>query len=369
MESARRASAIHEKRTGRALRITEADVINEEMYEEINDMPREYRRLNAHLQTQSTDFDRRLLAYLSTQMATRQAVSNCWQNDQSLFDPSGVNSGTPQESPSHRPSGSPATGGMINYRQSPCPLTTQEAPWRQHGRSASTYVPGFDQQYPPSLFSSPLSGGRYMFFPPVSTLQPPYLTPTMPVDAHNSGSMSRIDSAVDMIGSPEHLQHSTLSTDNDPKLSTQPRQGHSGYSVEPLSATLSLDGQQFFTSSPQALNHHSSSQPMSSPSQNFTNRRYSYNPNGKQKVAPSSVPHLHSNHLTTTALPGSGHASASSSPLRSGMNYGSRPSTSYGGALSQTCHDAGGMGPDGTFTRDALEESSDAIAAPIPKES
>ena len=43
MESARRASALHEKRTGRALRITEADVINEEMYEEINaDIMNEY---------------------------------------------------------------------------------------------------------------------------------------------------------------------------------------------------------------------------------------------------------------------------------------------------------------------------------------
>lgn len=362
MESARRASAIHEKRTGRALRITEADVINEEMYEEVNDLPSEYRRLNAHLQTQSSEFDRRLLAYLSTQMATRQAVSNCWQNDQSLFDPSGVNAGTPQEPSSHGPSGSSVTGGMINYRQAPYPLATQEAHWRQHGRSASTYVPGFDQQYPPSLFSSPLSGGRHMSLPSDSTQQPPYPISTMPMDAHNSGNMSRIDSAVDMVGSPQHLQHPTLPNGNDPKLSTQPWQAQSGYSVEPLSTTLPLDGQQFLTGSPQALNYHASSHPMSSPSQNFTNRRYSYNPNGKQKVTPSSLPHLHSNHLTTTALPGSGHASASSSPLRSDMNYGSRPATSYGGALSQTCHDAGGMGPDGTFTRNVLEESSDAIA-------
>lgn len=42
--------------------------------------------------------------------------------------------------------------------------------------------------------------------------------------------------------------------------------------------------------------------------------------------------------------------------MRSDFDYKSRPSTSYGGALSQACHDAGGLGPDGTLTRNALEE-------------
>lgn len=76
LESARRASEIHQKRTGRALRVTEADVLDDEMYEEINALPAEYRRLNAHLQMQTprVDFDRRLLSYLSTQVATREAV-------------------------------------------------------------------------------------------------------------------------------------------------------------------------------------------------------------------------------------------------------------------------------------------------------
>ncbi|RHZ82248.1 hypothetical protein Glove_110g110 [Diversispora epigaea] len=37
IESARKASEIHKKRTGKALRITPEDVRNEEMYQEIND--------------------------------------------------------------------------------------------------------------------------------------------------------------------------------------------------------------------------------------------------------------------------------------------------------------------------------------------
>lgn len=292
MESARRASAIHEKRTGRALRITEADVINEEMYEEINDLPTEYRRLNAHLHTASADFDRRLLAYLSCQMATRQAVSNCWQNEQSHFDPRGVNFGMPREPSSHEPSASPTAGSMINYRQAPYPLTMQDVPWAHHGRSASTYVPGFDQQYlQPMLSNSPIVG-RHMPLPSDSIMQPPFSNSRTPINAINANNISRVDSAAEMTASPQHLQRPTLHTINDPKSSNQPWQPQSRYPVEPLSATLPLDGQQFFTSNPQAFNPNANHQHMSSPSQNFTNRRYSYKPNGKQKPAPNPLPHL-----------------------------------------------------------------------------
>ena len=75
VESARRASEIHKRRTGRTLRITEQDVINEEMYEEEDDnLPMQYRRLTAHLQTGSADLNRRLAAYLTNQVAMRNAA-------------------------------------------------------------------------------------------------------------------------------------------------------------------------------------------------------------------------------------------------------------------------------------------------------
>ncbi len=75
VESARRASEIHKRRTGRALRVTEQDVINEEMYEEEDDeLPFQYRRLTAHLQTGSADFNRRLAAYLTNHVAMRTAL-------------------------------------------------------------------------------------------------------------------------------------------------------------------------------------------------------------------------------------------------------------------------------------------------------
>ena len=75
VESARRASEIHKRRTGRSLRVTEQDVVNEEMYEEEDDdLPSQYRRLTASLNTSSSDFNRRLATYLTTNVAMREAL-------------------------------------------------------------------------------------------------------------------------------------------------------------------------------------------------------------------------------------------------------------------------------------------------------
>ncbi|KAL8738534.1 MAG: hypothetical protein Q9181_000694 [Wetmoreana brouardii] len=81
VESARRASEIHKRRTGRSLRVTEQDVVNEEMYEEEDDdLPMQYRRLTAHLQTGSVDFNRRLSAYLTNHVAMRSALDQAITN-------------------------------------------------------------------------------------------------------------------------------------------------------------------------------------------------------------------------------------------------------------------------------------------------
>ncbi|CAI6338496.1 unnamed protein product [Periconia digitata] len=72
IESARRASDIHKKRTGRGLRVTEQDVINEEMYEEEDDdLPTQYQRLNAHLHTSSQVFNKKLQDYIAAQTGVR----------------------------------------------------------------------------------------------------------------------------------------------------------------------------------------------------------------------------------------------------------------------------------------------------------
>lgn len=59
------------------MRVTEQDVVNEEMYEEEDDdIPAQYRRLTAHLQTGSPDFNRRLAAYLTNTVAMRTALED-----------------------------------------------------------------------------------------------------------------------------------------------------------------------------------------------------------------------------------------------------------------------------------------------------
>lgn len=70
VQSARMASEIHRRRTGRGLKVTEEIVVKEEMYEEEeDDLPRQYKYLTAHLQTNSPAMNNRVNAYITTQAA------------------------------------------------------------------------------------------------------------------------------------------------------------------------------------------------------------------------------------------------------------------------------------------------------------
>jgi hypothetical protein len=326
MESARRASDIHKKRTGRALRVTEADVVNEEMYEEINDLPSEYRRLNAHLQTQSADFDRRLLSYLATQMGTRQVVSDCWQNQHSYYNTHGVNLSMLQEPSRHMASSHAATGIAANHRQAPYPHAAQSMNPRQHVRSASTaapYAPGVGQQQLQSPFASPRNDARHMSFPPNSIMQPPLTKPGVFTGSRSLDDVPRADSAVDLTGSPQYIQQPTSGSTNSSQPHHQSWQAPGGDPRQPLSAALPLDSQQFFLQNSQVSRADES---RSSPSHDFTDHRYSYNPNGKPRPAVDSPARLH------CATPSnSGPSSSCPSPLRLNTDQGSRPFNSSGG--------------------------------------
>lgn len=139
VESARRASEIHKRRTGRSLRVTEQDVINEEMYEEEDDdLPLQYRRLTAHLQTGSADFNRRLAAYLTNQVAMRSAMDQMVQNSYAQSYPG--NPQYPQNTfqspmmPQHGLVQSP----MSPYRPGPYPSPHQPNFRNMHNRAYST---------------------------------------------------------------------------------------------------------------------------------------------------------------------------------------------------------------------------------------
>ncbi|MCJ1477127.1 hypothetical protein MMC13_005798 [Lambiella insularis] len=169
VESARRASEIHKRRTGRSLRVTEQDVVNEEMYEEEDDdLPLQYRRLTAHLQTGSADFNRRLAAYLTNHVAMRsaldQAITNSYaqqypnapqfaHNQQTMYPSPLTTQGLPQQSyqPQQVTQQSPHP-----YRQSPYP--TPGAPgYRQHSHNRSS-LSSTSLDLPGQMQVSPVEG-------------------------------------------------------------------------------------------------------------------------------------------------------------------------------------------------------------------
>ncbi|KAH0599145.1 hypothetical protein MHUMG1_03260 [Metarhizium humberi] len=84
VQSARQASEIHKKRTGKGFKITEDIVMKEEMYEEEDDdMPRSLHLLTAHMATQSPQMNSRLESYLANKVAFSHALAQsnmAWRN-------------------------------------------------------------------------------------------------------------------------------------------------------------------------------------------------------------------------------------------------------------------------------------------------
>lgn len=128
--------------------------MNEEMYEEEDDdLPAQYRRLTAHLQTQNAQFDRRWQAYLVNQVAMRSALGpmGAPQNEEqmnpllasdSFMNPAMVQA---QLAGLRNQGNSPQMfhQSPTNYRSSPYPINNNNQDSRQnsHDRSASISVP------------------------------------------------------------------------------------------------------------------------------------------------------------------------------------------------------------------------------------
>ncbi|KAK3669658.1 hypothetical protein LTR78_010475 [Recurvomyces mirabilis] len=155
VESARRASEIHKRRTGRSLRVTEQHVVNEEMYEEEDvDLPTRYRRLTAHLQTQSAEFNQRFQAYVVNGIAMRQAVGHAtadtMQAGNNRYKPNDIMQMSRQQRmrrgmpPPQMYHTSPA-----NYRQQPYLMPQNNQAVRQNYHSQSTAQPTAQTKYQP----------------------------------------------------------------------------------------------------------------------------------------------------------------------------------------------------------------------------
>ncbi|MCJ1390886.1 hypothetical protein MMC18_003747 [Xylographa bjoerkii] len=150
VESARRASEIHKRRTGRSLRVTEQDVVNEEMYEEEDDdLPMQYRRLTAHLQTGSADFNRRLAAYLTNHVAMRSALDQAITNSYAQQYPNAPQFAHNQQTTYPSPLMSPQSMQQQSFRPQQFMQQQQQPPPPPHPYRQSPYptpgTPGFRQ--------------------------------------------------------------------------------------------------------------------------------------------------------------------------------------------------------------------------------
>ncbi|OJD38011.1 uncharacterized protein BKCO1_5000161 [Diplodia corticola] len=246
IESARRASEIHKKRTGRALRVTEQDVVNEEMYEEEDDdLPAQYRRLTAHLQTNSADFNRKLHAYLATHQAGRQALF-----DQAIMGGFGhTYPNAPHFAPQmmmHQP---PYQQQMLppqmihrspqSFRQAPYPSPQQQNKPLPHQRSQSFAVPQ-DFHYPQS--TGPAASSRAdsltpeqqqqqrRMSMPVQPVRDPSLSPTATRPPNPHGMVASRDGSKDSSRSPP----STYETVQSPyTAASTPQSAHAPFIFNP----------------------------------------------------------------------------------------------------------------------------------------
>lgn len=289
IESARRASEIHKKRTGRALRVTEQDVINEEMYEEEDDdLPTQYQRLNAHLHTTSVMFNKKLHDYIATQHGVRNMFMSQYQNpsfqqyggqysptattfpqpsnwlNPSMMPPQQFNPASPQQGVTQQAQPNNVTGTQQQgFRQSP-----YQVPQRlnSHQRSLSIQLPQSNGSFDPASQSAP--GG-------VSTPQESFRRMSLPVhaleqqaqaasDARSHSAASRSTTAQSPHGSvsPQSASPRTASGHVTPQLHQETDAPASyafstaGYpfssqvlSSNPLTMSMPPESQQFIGSS------------------------------------------------------------------------------------------------------------------------
>ncbi|KAK0290162.1 hypothetical protein LTR35_002104, partial [Friedmanniomyces endolithicus] len=325
VESARRASEIHKRRTGRSLRVTEQDVINEEMYEEEDDdLPMQYRRLTAHLQTQNADFSRRLQSYVINQMAMRQAVGNAavdgMQMNNGQFQPGqfmNMNPGYMTQAQQQQQQSGFQQGSMMppqmynrtpsNYRQQPYPMPqpTMQPSYHSHGRPLSVATqqnaPQFKQQHSQSVQTSPVETKSAVddrrTSLPVYPATPVSQQGQAPSPTHGSPTDSRASSSANTATPGAYLKQSTSPQQAPtPPVPQQQQQQSRAYppqhqdmlsspfapafeqqltaGLNPFTLTLPMEAQQMLAGS-------SSLDPRMS--MMFSPQHYSYNPNGKPR--------------------------------------------------------------------------------------
>ncbi|KAF2707341.1 hypothetical protein K504DRAFT_384019 [Pleomassaria siparia CBS 279.74] len=330
IESARRASEIHKKRTGRGLRVTEQDVVNEEMYEEEDeDLPTQYQRLSAHLHTGSLQFNRKLHDYIATQHGVRNAFLQQYQNPpfpgygpqvpytypqmqnslvgQHMLPPHMFNPTTMVNNQSAPPTSPPAyQQSPQGYRQAPYSIPQRtnlhqrlaSIPSPKHGfrlseqQFAPADTPLGDQQRRMSLPSQPSDQSTYQAKD--DTSRPPLSRSTTSKSAHQQSVSPQNDlgrasaSPRSAHGTPpSHPHQENPPTSAFPFKSMDYTPSSQVLHMDPLSMSLPSESQQFMgnildPNDPRTLIFMSGSEFLQHP---FA--KYTYNPNLASKVSRS----------------------------------------------------------------------------------
>ena len=268
VESARRASEIHKRRTGRSLRVTEQDVVNEEMYEEEDDdLPMQYRRLTAHLQTGSADFNRRLSAYLTNHVAMRsaldQAITNSYAQQypnapqfahhQNMYPSPFMTQPMPQQQSPHSYSQPYPTPNPPSYRPTHQARSASVSQPTSHYSPTSITAPSPAEQSLPQMNRRRTSASASASASSVKSgsRSPHGVTPPTPQSAHSQPAVPRTSSASNVKSEPAAPQPMKAPPQPSPQQPQhqlqQPSQqpwsmaGHSN--ISPFTTSLPVESQ------------------------------------------------------------------------------------------------------------------------------
>jgi hypothetical protein len=327
------------------LRVTEQDVINEEMYEEEDDdLPTQYKRLNAHLHTTSVMFNKKLHDYIATQHGVRNMFMSQYQNPQQFQQFGG------QYSPQNN-GAFPATNNWLNPTMMPPQQFNQSAtqnfnqqsqpsnagssqqqgfrsspyqvPQRLHQRSASIAVPPYDGSVQQGASTSQDSFNRRMSLPAQAGADgqaQPALSRTSSFVQQQPTSPHTDLSASPLSGSGQHTPQLQADSETPASNPFSPMNFPMGSQMlsgpNPLSLSLPPESQQFMGSvldpnDPRTAMFMAGSEHLAQP---FSST-YTYNPNYSPKA-------LKSGSSITLSMPQTGIKSEStvdSAPISSGL--------------------------------------------------
>ncbi|KAH8717314.1 hypothetical protein HC256_002003 [Beauveria bassiana] len=208
VQSARMASDIHKRRTGKSFRITDDIVMKEEMYEEEDDdLPRSYRVLGPHMKTSSSELNYRAGAYFSNRVALSELVARTdddWRNNE-------INKRFAQLFPQHARQNSDTS--PVSPPQPPQQLPQQQQPQQQqqqHSPFPQRPQPVPQQFHSMPSHSDPFTSAHQFYAQPHQTVQHARTFSTSAVSqcSPQHPEFLRQDSGVALPGSPPTFHHS-----------------------------------------------------------------------------------------------------------------------------------------------------------------